>query len=52
MYVAEDEDEVHIDSKKNIDVEMVVEEGLASTTSGQAVWMPEGKMSRLRHLLR
>lgn len=52
MYVAEDEDEVHIDSEKNIDIDMVVEEEFEKATNRQPVWTPEGKMSRLRCLLR
>jgi hypothetical protein len=47
MYVGEEEDEVHIDSEKNIDIDMVVEEELES-----ARWIPDGKMSRLRRMLR
>jgi hypothetical protein len=49
MYIAEDEDEVHIDSLKNIDIDMVVEE--EENKSGkdhQAVWMPDDRISRLR----
>ena len=45
MYIAEDEDEVHIDSQKNIEIDMVVEE---SGRNCQAVWIPDGKISRLR----
>jgi hypothetical protein len=50
MYVAEDEDEVHIDSEKNIDLKMAEEES-ESATSRQAVWIPDGRISRLRHML-
>ena len=49
MYIAEDEDEVHIDSQKNIDIEMVVEEELnKSGESKQPVWIPDDRISRLR----
>jgi hypothetical protein len=49
MYVAEDEDEVHIDSQKNINIDMVVEE--EENKSGrkhQPVWIPDDRMSRMR----
>ena len=47
MYIAEDEDEVHIDSQKNIDIDMVVEER-ESGKSDQPVWVPDDRISRLR----
>ena len=43
MYIADDEDEVHIDSLKNIDIDMVVEQENKST-----VWIPDDRISRLR----
>lgn len=45
LYVAEDEDEVHIDSQKNIEIDMVVEE---EKQSYQSVWIADGRISRLR----
>ena len=48
MYIAEDEDEVHIDSQKDIDIDMVVEEEFKSGRNPQPVWIPDGKISRLR----
>jgi len=44
MYIAEDEDEVHIDSQRNIDIDMAA---LAEEFS-QPVWMPDDRISRLR----
>ena len=49
MYVGEDEDEVHIDSQKNIDIDMVVEEEMnKSGRNHQPVWIPDDRISRLR----
>jgi hypothetical protein len=48
MYIAEDEDEVHIDSQKKIDIDMVVEEEFNSGKRNQAVWIPDDRISRLR----
>lgn len=48
MYIAEDEDEVHIDSQKNIEIDMVVEEEFKSGKTSQPVWIPDDKISRLR----
>lgn len=48
MYVAEDEDEVHIDSQKNIDIDMVVEEECTSGRNHEPVWIPDDRISRLR----
>ena len=48
MYVGEDEDEVHIDSQKNIDIDMVVEEDNKSGRNHQPVWIPDDRISRLR----
>lgn len=47
LYILEDEDEVHIDSEKKIDIEMAGEE-LENAVS----WIPDGNISRLRHMLR
>ena len=49
MYVGEDEDEVHIDSEKNIELEMESEN--VAVTNRQPVWIPDGKISRLRLML-
>ena len=49
MYIAEDEDEVHIDSQKKIDIDMVVEEEMNSSGKNhQPVWIPDDRISRLR----
>ena len=49
MYIAEDEDEVHIDSQKKIDIDMVVEEEMnKSGRNHQPVWIPDDRISRLR----
>lgn len=48
MYIAEDEDEVHIDSQKNIDIGMVEEEEFKSGKNHQPVWIPDDRISRLR----
>lgn len=50
MYVAEDEDEVHIDSQKNIDLQMVEEES-ENAMKRQPIWIPDGRISRLRQML-
>ena len=44
MCIAEDEDEVHIDSQRNIGIDMVVESG----RKHQPVWIPDDRISRLR----
>jgi hypothetical protein len=48
MYIAEDEDEVHIDSQKNIEIDMVVEEEFKNGKKHQPVWIPDDRISRLR----
>lgn len=49
MYIAEDEDEVHIDSLKNIDIDMVVEEEESKIGKNhQPIWIPDDRVSRLR----
>lgn len=48
MYVADDEDEVHIDSQKTIDIQMVDEELESATLP---VWIPDRMIDRLCHML-